>query len=122
MLIRIKNAQMAKKPDVVFPYSEIKFKIAQILERTGFIANVEKKGKKNVKLVGAGLLYENGEPKISDIKRISKSSRRIYRGVREIFPVRHGFGIAIYSTPNGLLTDKEARRQKVGGELLFEIW
>lgn len=122
MLIRIKNAQMAKKTAVSFPYSKIKFEISKTLEKAGYLIGAQKRSKKNLKLLEVGLIYENGEPKISGLKRISKPSRRIYRALKEIFRVKNGVGIAIYSTPKGLLTDQEARKQKVGGELLFEIW
>lgn len=123
MLIRIKNAQMAKKPDTAFPYSKIKFDIAKILERDGYITDTQKKGRKNQRLIEIKLSYNaEGKSKISEIKRISKLSRRVYRGWREIFPVKRGIGMAVYSTPKGLLTGKEARSQKVGGELLFEIY
>lgn len=113
---------MVKKPTVIFPYSKIKFEIAKIFENEKYLAGVQKKHKKNLKLIEVGLLYENGEPRISGIKRISRPSRRIYRASKEIFGVKNNTGTGLYSTPNGLLTSKEARKQKVGGELLLEIW
>ena len=122
MLIKIKNAQMAKKETVSFGHSKLKFEIAKILSREGFIADVQKKGKKNVKLIEVGLIQDDGGARFSQIRRVSKPSRRVYRGYKEIFSVRKGFGLAIYSTPKGLLTDKEARRDKIGGEVLFEIY
>lgn len=122
MLIRIKNAQMAKKPAVSFPHSKIKFEIAKILENEKYVGGVQKKHKKNLKLIEVDLLYENGAPRISGIKRISKPSRRVYRAWKEIFGVKNNTGIGLYSTPKGLLTNKETRKQKVGGELLLEIW
>ena len=66
--------------------------------------------------------YENGVPKISEVRRISKQSRRIYRGYKEIYSVKKGLGLAVYSTSAGILTDREARQKKAGGELLFEMW
>ena len=108
---------------MVFPYSKIKFEISKALEQAGYLASVEKKGKKNLKLLETVLIYdENGRPKISGLKRVSKPSRRIYRASKEIFRVKNGTGLALYSTPKGLLTDQEAKKQKVGGELMFEIW
>lgn len=122
MLIRIKNAQMVKKPVAAFPYSKIKLEIARVLEKAGYLGGVQKRNRKAFKFIEVNLVYENGEGKISDIKRVSKSSRRIYRASKEIFGVKNGGGLGIYSTSLGLLTDKEARKQKVGGELLLEVW
>src|SRR3989344_825101 len=122
MLIRIKNAQAAKKPDVVFPHSKIKLEIAKTLEKEGYVGSVQKRNKKNLKLIEVGLIYESGEPKISGLKRISKPSRRVYRTSKEIFKVKNGMGLAVYSTSKGLLTNKEAAAKKIGGELMFEIW
>ena len=113
---------MAKKPTVSFPYSKVKFEISKVLESGGYLTDLQKKGRKNLKLIEAKLVYENRMPKISDVNRVSKPSRRIYRAYRDIFSVKNGLGVAVYSTPKGLLTDKEAKKQKVGGELLFEIW
>lgn len=123
MLIRIKNGQSSKKESVVFGHSKLKLEIARILERAGYVGTVIKKGRKNKKLIEVGLLYDaHGQPKISNAKRLSKPSRRLYRGFREIFHPRNGYGIAVYSTPKGLLTDREARKEKIGGEALFELW
>ena len=123
MLVRIKNAQRVHKEAVSFGYSKIKWEIARLLERTGFIGAASRKGRKNKKLIEATLFYDtNGQPKIINTRRISKPSRRVYRGFREIYSPKNGFGIAVYSTPQGLLTDKEARKGKVGGEILFELW
>lgn len=123
MLIRIKNAQSSKKESVVFGYSKLKFEIARILERVGYVGVVNKKGRKNKKLIEVGLLYDaQGKPKISNTKRLSKPSRRLYFGFREVFHPKNGYGITIYSTPRGLLTDREVRKEKVGGEALFEVW
>ncbi|MBI2021058.1 30S ribosomal protein S8 [Candidatus Giovannonibacteria bacterium] len=123
MLIRIKNASAVNKPAVSFGYSKLKFEIAKILESEGFIKDVEKKGKKNKKNIEAGLVYDtDGKPRFTNIKRISKLSKREYRGFREIFGVKNGIGIGVYSTPKGIKSDKEARKEKVGGEILFEIW
>lgn len=123
MLIRIKNAQAVEKETVSFGYSKIRFDIAAILERQGYLGEVQKKGKKNGKIIEVGLLYENDRsPKISGARRISKPSRRIYKGYSKIFPIKKGMGLALYSTTKGLLTDSEARKSKVGGELLLEVW
>lgn len=122
MLIRIKNAQMAGHETVLIPHSKLKFEIAKLLKKEGWISDFSKKGKKVKKFIELVLKYEDGRPMISDMKRISKSSRRIYVGTKEIKPIRQGFGMAIISTPKGLLTNKEAKVQKVGGEVLCEIY
>lgn len=124
MLTKIRNAQTSRRETVALSYSKIKFEILKILEREGWISGMEKKGKKNIRAIEISLVYVGKDklPKISGIKRISKPSKRIYKGYKEIFPVQKGFGSAIYSTPKGILTDKEARKSKVGGELLLEIW
>ncbi|MDO8523288.1 MAG: 30S ribosomal protein S8 [bacterium] len=123
MLIRIKNAQAVKKETVSFAHSKLKTEIAKILESRGYIGATQNHGKKQKKLIEVTLVYgADGMPKISGVKRISKPSRRIYRGAGEIFSVKNGLGTAVYSTTKGLLTDREARKQKVGGEILFEIW
>jgi len=123
MLIRMKNAQAVGKKTASFGYSKIKWEIAKLLEKHNYLTEISKKGKKNKKLLEVGFLYDtDGAPKISNVKRMSKLSRRVYRGFREIHPVRHGYGIAVYSTTKGLLTDKEARAGKLGGEFLFEMY
>ena len=124
MLIRIKNAVMARKEIVAVPYSNIKMEIARILEREGYIASAERKGKKTRKILEV-MLASPSEPKykkISNIRRISKSSRRMYAGAKEIKKVKNGYGMAVLSTSKGLKTDREARKENIGGEVMFEIW
>ncbi len=123
MLVRIKNAQSAHKETTAFGYSKIKWEIAKALEHAGYIAAVSKKGKKNRKLIEAGLIYDvQGAPKVLGLRRISSPGRRVYKGFREIHSVKNGTGVALYSTPKGVLLDKDARKEKVGGEILCEIW
>lgn len=123
MLIRIKNAQAVKKETASFAYSKLKMEIAKLLESQGYIGTIENHGKKQKKLIEVGLVYgEDGSPKVSGLKRISKPSKRIYRGYSEIYRVKNGLGLGVYSTTKGLMSDKDARKQKVGGENLFEIW
>ncbi len=122
-LIRIKNAGMVGKPSIKVPYSKMKHAIAEALERSGFVNKVEKEGKGVKKTLIIELSYtESGTPKVKDVKRVSKPGRRLYRKLNEIYPVRYGKGIAMYTTPLGVLTDKEAKEKKVGGEILFEIY
>ena len=122
-IIRLKNAGAVKKQSVSIPYSSFKAAIAEKLKEAGYIKAVEKRGKKVKKSLEVILKYDNkGTPVIQGVKRVSKPGRRLYRSVLEISPVRYGHGALILSTPKGVLTDKEARKEKVGGEALFEIW
>ena len=122
MLVRIKNAGMAKRPSVCVPYSRVLFEIAAVLKEEGYVSDVVVKGKKTRKEMVISLRYENGAHAVSDVKRISKPSRRVYVGVRDITPVRHGHGIAVLSTPKGIMVGERAVREHVGGELLFHLW
>ena len=122
MLIKIKNASRANHDTVVFPYSKLKLSIAECLEKEGFIRNVTKKTEKGLSVIEVELIYTNDEPRIHDVTRVSKSSRRMYMGVKEIKPIKHGRGKVILSTPKGILTDVNAKKEMVGGEILFSIW
>ncbi len=122
-IVRLVNAGAVKKASVAIPYSALKHAIAEKLKDAGFIQSIEKKGKKVRKTLDIVLKYDaSGKPFIKGVKRISKPGRRLYRSVREIMPVHYGHGALILSTPKGILTGVEARKEKVGGEALFEIW
>jgi len=122
MLTSIRNALAVKHSAVSIPFSNLKYEIAKILEKNGFVAKVEKKGKKIKKLLEITLKYDKEAPAISGLKRISKLSQRVYKGAKEMKPVKGGYGIAIISTSKGLMTDKETRKKKLGGEVIAEIW
>lgn len=122
MLNRIRNAQAVGHPTVEIPFSDLKYEIAKIMEKQGFLAKAEKKGKKLARVIEVDLKYDNKIPAISGLKRISRQGQRIYKGFKELRPVRSGYGITIISTPKGLMTDKEARKQRLGGEVLCEVW
>lgn len=122
MLNRIGNAQAVGKATVDIPFSNLKYEIAKILEKAGFIEKIEKKGKKIKRSIEITLKYANKIPAISGLKRISKPGQRIYLPSQKIKKVKGGYGIAIISTSRGLMTGKEARKQKLGGEVLCEIW
>ena len=122
MLTSIRNAQAVLKETVIFPYSEIKFEIAKILKKENFVEKIEKKGRKTRKSIEIKLKYEDKKPAISSLKRISKPGQRIYTAAGKIRKVRDGYGMAIISTSKGLMTNKEARKQNMGGEILCEIW
>ena len=122
MIIRIKNAAASKKDLVVFPLSKKTLAVAQILERTGFIELLPKKGKKVHKQIEAKLVYIAGLARFKGARRISSVSKRVYQKIKNVAPVKSGFGSLVLSTPKGLLTEKEARKENVGGEALFQIW
>lgn len=123
MLIRIKNAQAVHKDRVEVPYSAIKMEIARVLRQNNYIKDAVKRGKKIKKTLDITLSYDaDGNGVITDVKRISKLSKRVYKSVSMLRPVRQGMGIAVLSTSKGIMTDAEAKKNKVGGEVLFEIW
>ena len=122
MLIRIKNAQMVSKEETIVPFSNIKYEIAKILEKKGFIKTAQKLGHKTEKIIKITLLYENDMPRITNVKRISKPGQRIYKTVNEIRPVRRGYGVGIISTSKGIMSTGQARRKNLGGEMIAEIW
>ena len=123
MLIRIKNAGMAGHATVSVPFSKIKSNILRILKNENFIDGFEKKGKKVKKTIVVKLRQtKEGDTYISDVKRISKPGRRIYKQSDKLFPIKQGYGIAILSTSKGIMTGKEAKKQKLGGEVICEIW
>ncbi|MEO0087369.1 MAG: 30S ribosomal protein S8 [candidate division WOR-3 bacterium] len=123
MLTRIRNALMVRHKEVRVPYSKMKLEIVRILLEEGYITNFQVIGEGVKKEINIILKYTpEGKPVIYGLKRISKPSRRIYVGVKDIPKVKGGLGIAILSTPKGILTDREARKEKVGGELLLEVW
>jgi small subunit ribosomal protein S8 len=104
------------------PLSNFKWEIASKLKQAGYIKAISKKGKKAKKFIEVELAYQGKEPKLTEVKRVSKPSRRLYHNYKQIQSVRQGVGVAIYSTPQGVLTDKEARAAKVGGEILFKVF
>lgn len=123
LLNRIKNAQAVLHPVADVPCSNLKLRIAEILKREGLITDFKKRGKKDMKILRIDLKYnEDKTPAISNFKKVSKPGQRIYKKSQEIKWVKNGYGLAIVSTNKGLLTDKEARKQKVGGEVMLEIW
>jgi len=121
MLTRIRNAQMAKKHDVSIPFSKVKFALANILKEEGFVAKVEKKKTKFDELF-IQLKYKGKEPVIKHMKRISKPSKRIYTPHDKVPVVLNGYGMTIISTSKGLMTSKKAWKEKMGGEIMCEIY
>lgn len=127
MIIKIKNAGAAHKESVVVTHSKMKYSVVEALVKSGFVASAAKKGKKTVKYIDITLAYEmdasgHMQPKIAEVKRLSKSSKRVYMQAKDIRPVRSGYGVMILSTPKGIMTGSEARKAGVGGEALFTAW
>jgi len=123
MLTRIRNALIAKHEQVEMPSSKIKLEIARILKAEGYIKNFKiiQEGKKEYLRIF--LKYdENKNPAIAGLERVSKPGRRVYVGVDDIPLVRRGLGIAIVSTSRGVLTDQQARKMRVGGEVICKVW
>jgi small subunit ribosomal protein S8 len=121
MLISIKNGGLVKKSTVVIPHSKMKEAIASLLKEEGYIKTYHVEGdvKKTLEIV---LEYKGENPRVSEVKRISKSSKRVYTGAKDISSVKYGHGLSVLSTPKGIMTDKLARKEMVGGEILFTIW
>ena len=121
MIARIKNAQVRNYKKVELPSSNFKVKIAQILKSEGYIIDykVTEETKPNLEI---NLKYNSGNPVISSIERISKTGRRIFSSAESLPKINNGLGIAIVSTPKGVMTDIDARKQKVGGEIICKVF
>lgn len=120
LIIRIKNASDAGKATVSVADSKFVENVAHLLKKSGYISSVSKN--KDNREIEIGLLYIGNEPRIHGVERVSKPSRRMYQKSRDIRTYRSGFGNVVLSTPKGVLTDVEAKKLKVGGEILFKIW
>jgi small subunit ribosomal protein S8 len=118
MLTRIRNAQMAEKISVVMPASKLKVAIAGVLRDEGYIDNFAVRENEGKPLLDVSLKYYAGRPVIERIERISKPGLRVYRGKDDLPTVMNGLGVAIVSTPKGVMTDRKARASNVGGEVL----
>lgn len=123
MIVRIKNANARKHPTVSMPHSKLKMKILAIIKNEGYITKFDEVVlDNNKKEIVVTLKYKGNERVITNIKRISKPGLRVYVPVEQVPTVQSGFGIAIISTSKGLLTDKEARKENVGGEVIAYVW
>ncbi len=127
MLTQIRNAQLSKKPEVAVPYSALKQNLAALFQKQGFLSGVEvlsaEGGEPKRKFLKLQLKYApSGRALITGLKRVSRPGQRIYARVTEIPRWRAGLGSVILSTSKGLMTDQEAREQKVGGEIICQIW
>ena len=123
MLTRIRNAQMRKKQFVLTPNSKLRAWVLDVLESEGYIRSYEiEKGASGTDKIKVALKYFDGEPVIKDLKRVSTPGRRVYTNVKNIPKVRQGLGIAIISTPKGVMSDSKARATNVGGEILCTVF
>lgn len=122
MLVRIKNATARKHKNVLIPFSNKKIKILDIIKEQGYIINYVIEGDGVKKNIDVTLKYKNNTSVITGLKRISKPGLKVYSSVEDLPTVLSGFGVAIISTPKGVLTDKQARKENVGGEIVAYIW
>jgi small subunit ribosomal protein S8 len=122
MINMIKNSNRVGHETITVPYSKIKHAIAECLAKEGFIKGSSKKLKKSIPVLEIELAYVNGVPKVTGVDRVSKLSRRVYAGVKDIRSTKSGYGLTVLTTPKGILTDKQARKEMVGGEVLFKMW
>ena len=122
MLTRIRNGQRAKKDSVLSPASKLRANVLEVLTREGYIRGYSEDETGKHKALRIELKYFEGEPAIKHVARVSKPGRRVYSGSQELPVVRNGLGITIVSTPRGVLSDNEARENKVGGEVLAEVF
>jgi len=122
MLTRIRNASVINKPGVSMPYSKVKFAVAKILEKEGYINGVEvEESIDKKKTLVISLKFKKGKSVIQSIKRISTPGCRVYKKADELKAVLSGFGMSIVSTSNGLMTNKEAKSRRLGGEVICEV-
>ena len=122
MIARIKNAQIRNHKEVDLPSSNFKAKIAEILKSEGFIIDFKVNLEKNKSILSINLKYHSGNPVIGTIERISKTGRRIFSRAESLPKINNGLGIAIISTPKGVMTDVDARKQKGGGEIICKVF
>jgi small subunit ribosomal protein S8 len=123
MLTRIRNAVCVERPHVDMPLSKVKRGLAEVLKREGYVWDWEEVDDQPVNLLRVHLKYgPNGERVIRRIRRVSKPGRRVYSGAAAMRPVLGGLGICVISTSRGVISDREARQRKLGGEVLCEVW
>ena len=122
MIARVKNSQMRNQKNVKLPSSNFKAKIAEILKIEGFIKDYKVLSEDNKSVLNLELKYHSGSPVISNFERVSKPGRRIFSSADSLPKINNGLGIAIISTPKGVMTDIDARKQKVGGEVICKVF
>ena len=122
MIARIKNAQVRNHKKIQLPSSKFKVKIAEVLKSEGYIIDYKVSQESNKPYLEISLKYHSGNPVISSIQRVSKPGRRIFSRAESLPKINNGLGIAIISTPKGVMTDIDARKQKVGGEIICKVF
>ena len=122
MIARIKNAQIRNHKKVQLPSSKFKVKIAEVLKSEGYIIDYKVSQESNKPYLEISLKYNSGNPVISSIQRVSKPGRRIFSTAESLPKINNGLGIAIISTPKGVMSDIDARKQKVGGEIICKVF
>ena len=118
MLVAIKNGYLAKKVQILVPFSKFKYEIAKVLENEKFVGKTAKKDNQ----ILIELFYEDGKPKITDIKRVSKLGLRVYEKSKNLKKIKGGRGILIITTPKGLMTGEQGKTKKLGGEVICRVW
>lgn len=121
-LIRLKNGSAVKKPNVIVPYNKMNDKVLTLMQKENYIASFEKDESGDFPVFKVTLKYVGGTPAIAHIKKISKPGVRIYSRAADLKKTLSGFGLKIISTNKGIMTDSEAKKNKVGGEVLAELW
>ena len=122
MIARIKNAQLRNHKKVQLPSSKFKVKIAEVLKSEGYIIDYKVSQETNKPYLEISLKYNSGNPVISSIQRVSKPGRRVFSRAESLPKINNGLGIAIISTPKGVMTDIDARKQKIGGEIICKVF
>lgn len=126
MFMRIRNGGAAGKKSVYIPYSDVKMRIANVLMKEGYLSSVSKKvlkGRTTLRVIEVGVVYDAPlAPRVRGMERVSRPSRRMYVGAKELRLVNQGHGIMILSTPKGILTGSEAHKEHVGGEIIGKVW
>jgi small subunit ribosomal protein S8 len=122
MLTRIRNGQQARKDSILTPASKLRTRVLDVLQREGYIRGYSEEELAGQKGIRIELKYFEGQPAIQHLARVSKPGRRVYSGATDLPRIRNGLGTVIVSTPRGVLSDAEARDQKVGGEVLAEVF
>ena len=118
MLVAIKNGYLAKKVQILVPFSKFKYEIAKVLENEKFVGKTAKKDNQ----ILIELFYEDGKPKITDIKRVSKLGLRVYEKSKNLKKIKGGRGILVITTPKGLMTGEQGKAKKLGGEVICRVW
>ncbi|MFA4999506.1 MAG: 30S ribosomal protein S8 [Parcubacteria group bacterium] len=122
MLTRIKNAVLSEKRRLKVPFARLDYEIAEALVKEGYLESAEKKGRSVKKIIDIAIKYADEKPKIRDIRIVSHPSKRVYVGYKSLRPSKQGYGDYFVTTPEGVMTGTEARKSKIGGEVLLEIW